>query len=49
MNLSTDPSIGELFPTPFEALAALSVSSRAEICLDFRQQLNTCLAGRTSA
>jgi hypothetical protein len=29
------------FPTPLEALAALSLSSRAEICRAFRRELKT--------
>ncbi len=32
-----------IFPTPVEALASLSGSSRSEICREFRRQLKTCL------
>jgi len=35
--------MGDSFPTPLEALAALSRSSRAEICREFRRELKTCL------
>jgi hypothetical protein len=31
------------FPTPLEALAALSRPSRAEICRQFRKELRNCL------
>lgn len=35
--------VGDSFPTPVEALAALSPSSRAEICEAFRRELKNCL------
>lgn len=35
--------IGDSFPTPLEALAALSNSSRTEICREFRKELRSCL------
>lgn len=31
------------FPTPAEALAALTRASRAEICREFRKELQACL------
>ncbi len=31
------------FPTPVEALAVLSGSSRSEICQEFRRELQACL------
>lgn len=40
---------GEVFPTPLEALAALSNSSRAEICREFRKELKNCLQQLTPA
>jgi hypothetical protein len=36
--------MGDSFPTPLEALAALSGSSRAEICKQFRRELKHCLS-----
>jgi hypothetical protein len=41
--------LGDRFPTPVEALAALSNSSRAEICREFRKELKTCLRQLTPA
>ncbi len=35
--------MGDSFPTPVEALAALSESSRAELCREFRRELKACL------
>ncbi len=43
MTLSAESPLGNAFPTPLEALAALSAASRAEICQDLRKQLKTCL------
>ena len=43
MSLSAESPLRADFPTPFEALAALSAASRAEICHDFRKQLKNCL------
>jgi hypothetical protein len=37
------------FPTPLEALAALSRASRAEICREFRKELKHCLQQLTPA
>lgn len=34
---------GDSFPTPVEALAALSGPSRSEICREFRKELKSCL------
>lgn len=41
--------MSDRFPTPVEALAALSNSSRAEICREFRKELKTCLRQLTPA
>jgi hypothetical protein len=41
--------MSERFPTPVEALAALSNSSRTEICRQFRKELKTCLRQMTPA
>jgi len=38
----------DAFPTPLEALAALSLASRSEICRDFRKQLKTCFEHRSA-
>ena len=35
--------ISDRFPTPVEALAALSPSNRAELCSEFRKELKTSL------
>lgn len=40
---------GDSFPTPVEALAALSGADRKEICDYFRNQLRTCLGRIGSA
>ena len=37
------------FPTPLEALAALSRSGRAELCREFRKQLKHCPKQLTQA
>lgn len=37
------------FPTPVEALAALSKASRAEVCREFRKGLKGCLKQLTPA
>lgn len=37
------------FPTPVEALAALSPAARTEICRRFRDELKTCLTRLTAA
>ncbi len=34
---------GDSYPTPVEALAALSPSARSEICRAFRRELKACL------
>ncbi len=41
--------VGDSFPTPVEALAVLSPSSRAEICREFRRELKACLRQMTAA
>ena len=38
--ISGDLSLRDAFPTPLEALAALSNSSRTELCRHFREELN---------
>ena len=42
--MSGEFHMGDSFPTPLEALAALSGSSRAEICKQFRRELKHCLS-----
>ena len=46
--MSGEFHMGDSFPTPLEALAALSGSSRAEICKQFRRELKTCLRELTA-
>ena len=41
--------IRDSFPTPLEALAALSNSSRAQLCRQFRKELKTSLKQLTVA
>jgi hypothetical protein len=41
--MSGEFRVGSTFPTPVEALAALSSSSRLEICREFREALKSCL------
>jgi hypothetical protein len=41
--MSGEFQMGDSFPTPLEALAALSPSSRAELCREFRRELKNCL------
>jgi hypothetical protein len=40
---------GESFPTPVEALAALTVESRTEICTNFREELRQRFRAMTPA
>lgn len=40
---------GDCFPTPAEALAAISPRSRSEICRAFREELKNCLRHMTAA
>jgi hypothetical protein len=47
--MSGEFRLGDSFPTPLEALAALSRSSRAEICQQFRRELKTCLSEISAA
>lgn len=35
--------LSDRFPTPVEALAALSPAARSEICREFRQELKSCI------
>jgi hypothetical protein len=41
--MTGDFHLGAGFPTPVEALAALSAPDRSEICNFFREQLRNCL------
>jgi len=41
--VTPDAPIAAVFPTSFDALAALSPSRQSEICLEFRKQLKNCL------
>jgi hypothetical protein len=47
--MSGELRLGDSFPTPLEALAALSSPSRAEICRQFRRELKHCLREATAA
>jgi hypothetical protein len=47
--MSGELRLGDSFPTPLEALAALSSPSRAEICRQFRRELKHCLRETTAA
>jgi len=47
--LSGESPWAKHFPTPVEALAALSPAARSEICRRFRAELKTCLQDLTSA
>jgi hypothetical protein len=47
--MSGEFHMGDSFPTPLEALAALSGSSRAEICQQFRRELKHCLSEAITA
>jgi hypothetical protein len=47
--MSGEFHMGDSFPTPLEALAALSGSSREEICKQFRRELKLCLREATVA
>lgn len=47
--MSGEFQMGDSFPTPVEALAALSDSSRSEICRAFRKELKSCLRELTTA
>ncbi len=41
--------LDDCFPTPFEALAAPSSTSRSEICREFRELIRTALSERNPA
>ncbi len=47
--ISGEFHMGDSFPTPVEALAALSGSGRAEICREFRRELKSFLRQMTAA
>lgn len=47
--MNGDFPMGSRFPSPVEALGALSNSGRAEICRDFRRELKGCLRQLTPA
>jgi len=47
--MSGEFQMRQSFPSPLEALAALSSSSRSEICKEFRKELKTCLQHLGSA
>ena len=42
MKMSRQSPFGEWFPSPLEALAALSDPGRSELCRAFRKELKTC-------
>jgi hypothetical protein len=47
--INGDFPAGEGFPSPLEALAALSPESRQVLCEDFRKELKACLSQLTAA
>ena len=42
-SVTPDAPIADIFPTSFDALAALSPARQSEICREFRKQLKNCL------
>jgi hypothetical protein len=42
MKMSRQSPFGEWFPSPLEALAALSDPGRSELCRAFRKELKSC-------
>jgi len=47
--MSGEVHFGDSFPTPLEALAALSRRSRRILCDEFRKELKHCLTGLAAA
>ncbi len=47
--LSGENPWADRYPTPLEALAALSAAARSEICRLFREELKICLSHPTAA
>jgi len=47
--MSGEVQFGDSFPTPLEALAALSRRSRRILCDEFRKELKQCLTGLAAA
>jgi len=47
--LTGDAHFGDGYPSPVEALAALSPARQAEICHDFRKELKYCLSQISAA
>jgi hypothetical protein len=47
--MSGEFQVGDSFPTPLEALAALSPRSRRMLCEEFRKELKHCLSELAAA
>jgi len=47
--MSGEVQVGDSFPTPLEALAALSARSRRILCEEFRKELKHCLSELAAA
>ena len=47
--MSGEFQVGDSFPTPLEALAALSPRSRRVLCDEFRKELKHCLSAFAAA
>ncbi len=47
--MSGEVQVGDSFPTPLEALAALSAHSRKLLCEEFRRELKHCLGELAAA
>ena len=47
--MSGEFQVGDSFPTPLEALAALSPRSRRVLCEEFRKELKHCLSELAAA
>ena len=47
--MSGEVQVGDSFPTPLEALAALSRRSRKMLCDEFRKELSECLSHLATA
>ena len=47
--MSGEVQVGDSFPTPLEALAALSPRTRRQLCGEFRKELKHCLSELATA
>ena len=47
--MSGEVQVGDSFPTPLEALAALTARSRRILCEEFRKELRLCLSHLAAA